>query len=153
MTALNEPRFRDSQSSIYDFMDECLVVCPQCAACARVVPLDRENSGLFAPHRMLCWQCGYTKDWHGQRIAFEYQYDSYFGLPLWLQTRVGDHILWAYNRRHLEFIEAFVCAGWRNNSLSSRLPDWIKVAKNRTSILKSIDKLKQRLNECDKAAR
>lgn len=80
--------------------------------------------------------------------------DSYFHFPLWLQARCGRHILWAYNLRHLEYIEAFVQAslrerghreehGWSNRSLFSRLPQWLKAAKNREKILQTIVLLKQ----------
>jgi len=158
----NEERFRDPKSLIYDFMDEYLVVCPQCAAGARVVPIDLQNSSLFAPRRLFCRHCGHTKDWQKKSLSFTDGYDSYFGLPLWLQIRVGDHMLWAYNHRHLELLDAFIQSpirerrrdkqtGWRNSTLISRLPEWIKAAKKRKQLLKAIDKLKQRLDEYDVA--
>ena len=153
-------RFRNTQETLDSFVDEYLVVCPQCAACARVVPIDVQQSSLFAPRRVVCHTCGYTKDWQEQTIHLGDEYDSYFGLPLWLQTGVGDKIVWAYNLRHLNLIEAFVRAslrerradpktGWRNKSVASRLPNWIKAAKNRKQILKAIERIKQKLANYD----
>jgi hypothetical protein len=148
-------RFRDTQEPLDSFIDEYLVICPQCGACACVVPIDAQQSSLFAPRRVTCRTCGYTKDWREQAIGFGDEHDSYFGLPLWLQISVGDKILWAYNLRHLHLIEAFVRAslrerhaddntGWRNKSVVSRLPAWIKAAKNRKEILKAIERLKRK---------
>lgn len=74
-------------------------------------------------------------------------------LPLWLQMPCNGHTLWAYNLKHLSFIEAYVTAtdrrrskdeyGWSNRSLASRLPQWIRSSKNRDAILKAIQSLKQ----------
>ena len=83
--------------------------------------------------------------------------DAYFGLPLWLHIEVGDRTLWANNLRHLQFIKAFVQApirerhdkpgqGWRNQSVISRLPEWIKLAKNRQRVLKAIALLEDSTN-------
>ncbi len=79
-------------------------------------------------------------------------FDWYFQEPLWLQTECCGETLWAYNEKHLEFIENYVAAKLRaripnqNRSLASRLPKWIKSAKNRDEILKAIGKLKEKLN-------
>ncbi len=153
-------RFRDTGETLDSFVDEYLVVCPHCGACARVVPIDVRQSDLFAPRRVACRTCGYTKDWQEQTIHFGDANDSYFGLPLWLQTRVGDKLLWAYNLRHLELVEAFVRVslrerradvktGWHNKSVTNRLPDWIQAAKNRKQILKAIERMKHKYDRCD----
>lgn len=148
-------RFRDTRETLYHFIDEYLVVCPKCSACARVVPLDADCQNLFAPRRVTCQSCSYSKD--GQRqtsMVIGSARDSYFGLPLWLQIAVGDRVLWFYNLRHLQLVEAFVRAtlrerrtdihGCRNASIISRLPNWVKAAKHRQHILKAIDRLKQK---------
>jgi hypothetical protein len=150
-------RFRDTQETLYDFSDEYLVVCPQCQGCAQVCPLAPPATDYRAPRRVTCQSCSYTKDWHGTTITLGNPTDSYFGLPLWLQTEVGDRTLWAYNDRHLQFIKAFVQAtirersehpgqGWRNQSVISRLPEWIKLAKNRKRVLKAIALLEETIN-------
>jgi hypothetical protein len=88
-------------------------------------------------------------------------FDWYFRLPLWLQTPCCGEILWAYNKEHLDFLENYVKAGlresfplkvyeterviWRNKSLASRLPTWMKRAKNRDEVLRGIERLRKKI--------
>jgi hypothetical protein len=52
----------------------------------------------------ICW----TKhSFNGEAI------DPVFGLPLWLQVRCRGGILWAYNGRHLNELQAYVAATLR----------------------------------------
>lgn len=73
--------------------------------------------------------------------------DPYFGLQLWLQIPIGENILWAYNFEHLEYLRKYVSAKLREAvsggkySLAWKLPDFIKLSKNRTKILKAINRL------------
>ncbi len=77
--------------------------------------------------------------------------DPDFGLPLWLQTPCCGETLWATNKRHLAFLRNFVEATLRerkpniNSSLISRLPKWIKSAKNRSSLLVGLARLESRV--------
>jgi hypothetical protein len=77
--------------------------------------------------------------------------DDYFGLPLWLQTRCCGHVLWANNEGHLLFLERYVGAKLRervpnrNGSLPSRLPTWIKLARNRDELLRCLARLRASL--------
>jgi hypothetical protein len=85
--------------------------------------------------------------------------DWYFRYPVWLTVACCGETLWAYNREHLDYLESYVSAGLRertpgegapggtprNRVLSSRLPQWIKSAKNRERILAAIGKLRERL--------
>jgi len=81
--------------------------------------------------------------------------DGYFGFDLWLKTSCVGHSLWAFNIKHLEFLESYVSAklrereegekfGWHNSSLASRLPKWIKSSKNREALLKALNELKSK---------
>ncbi|MBW4623245.1 MAG: hypothetical protein KME17_28290 [Cyanosarcina radialis HA8281-LM2] len=149
-------RFQDSGESIYSFQDEFLVRCPNCSFCAIIRRLDPNNNDGFAPRRFSCTACGSTKDWSESKIVQRSDSeptDDYFHYPLWLQTPCCGQTLWAYNLRHLDFIEAFVSAelreqkpdegyGWSNRSLFSRLPKWMQSAKNREKILKAIAKIR-----------
>ena len=54
--------FRDTQESLYNFIEEYLVVCPKCSSCARVVPLDRDCHNQFDPRRVTCQSFSYSKD-------------------------------------------------------------------------------------------
>lgn len=152
-------RFRDEGDTIYSFQDEFLVQCPRCNSCAVVRRIDPENIDWFAPRRFSCKACGSSKDWSGREITrpwYREPVDDYFHYPLWLQIPCCSETLWAYNQRHLDFIEAFVRAelrerkldeqyGWSNRSLFSRLPKWMQSCKNREAILKAIAKLRESL--------
>lgn len=76
--------------------------------------------------------------------------DPYFGLPLWLRADVRGETLWAYNRDHLSFLDAYVRATLRqrapkhNASLASRLPPWMKTAKMRHDVLDAIARLSRK---------
>jgi len=70
-----------------------------------------------------------------------------FGLPLWLRTECcGGHLLWANNEEHLGYIESYVGATLRESvGLSTVLPTWMKLAKNREDILRSLHRLRTTL--------
>ena len=79
--------------------------------------------------------------------------DPYFGLPLWLQMPVDENILWAYNYDHLGYLKNYVAAKLREAvsggkySLAWKLPNFIKIAKNRDKILKAITRLAGKLSK------
>jgi hypothetical protein len=75
--------------------------------------------------------------------------DPYFGLQLWLQFPIDDNILWAYNYDHLNYLKTYVAAKLREErvvtkySMTQKLPNFIKLAKNRDRILKAIERLEK----------
>jgi hypothetical protein len=100
----------------------------------------------------VCPHCGYIKEWHNDSdLWVGGAEDQYFHLPLWLQTPCCGHILWAYNARHLAFLDEYVQATLRerltnrNRSLASRLPLWMKSGQNREDVLAGIARLRQML--------
>jgi hypothetical protein len=83
---------------------------------------------------------------------------SYSGLPLWLQTRCCGHTLWAYHQDHPDLLRSWIGADlrergstpptpatgwgrWETETLVERLPEWMKVAKNREQVLAAIETL------------
>jgi hypothetical protein len=155
-----KPRFRESGKTLASFIDLFLVRCPGCDKCAKVVLRDgkagagagqqrRPAEILFAPRRLVCEHCGYTRDYEGKRISSDGAFDWYFQMPLWLAMHCCGQMLWAYNEEHLRFLEEYVRAelreGYPNGTLASRLPVWIKSAKNRDDILRCIRKLRDTL--------
>lgn len=134
--------------------DPTLVICPKCRLKATV---NLHNNEV----RLSCSNCSYNLAKVAEERTFywgaETPTDSYFGVNLWLQTDCAGHSLWAFNKRHLDYLEDFVSAKhrqrnpnnetWMNSSLASRLPRWLKLAKNRVQILKAIEVLKSRYNE------
>jgi len=79
--------------------------------------------------------------------------DPVFGLPLWLQTPCCGHTIWAYNRRHLTQLQAYVAATLRERvpsgrwTMFTRLPQWIKSAKNREAVMRSLHRLELKLRK------
>lgn len=149
-------RFFDEGLAIHNFSDEFLVVCPKCKEMAKVIPeeikSDKLNIQLFSPRSLICLKCPYRDRWQGHKILASSNVDWYFRLPLWLQISCCDENLWAYNLKHLEIIEQYVSAKLRErnkkgrNSFLSKLPGWLKSAKNRKAVLKAIEKLRSMAN-------
>lgn len=148
------PRFVDSRESVYDFMDEILVVCPACRQCARVLPAEPGGPQRATRWRLVCG-CGHIQETTPGSVPWIGGQDPYFGLPLWLSASCCGETLWAFNERHLDFLGRYVGAvlrenvrdpelGWSNQSLSNRLPAWIKEAKNRPKILRAVQQLRER---------
>lgn len=145
-------RFLDRGQKIYDFHDEFLVICPKCQSLGKVVPVSlqssKTNSLLFAERRFICSRCVYRTNYTGGRISIGDNRDWYFRFPLWLQIPCCGQILWAYNLKHLQQLENYVSAKLRErttkgrNSFLSKLPRWLKLAKNRQKILKCLKKMR-----------
>ncbi len=154
---IDKRRFKDVGNSLEEFAYEFLVVCPNCSKQCKVL-LDgiSDTNKLFQPRKAICIHCGFAKKWNGDKISAGEPYDWYFGFPLWLQISCRDEILWALNADHLDFLEDYVSAKQReqlpnkNRSLISRLPVWVKSAKNRGEILKCIQKLREKLQRLNK---
>lgn len=71
--------------------------------------------------------------------------DPAFGLPLWFQDSVKGNIIWAHNLRHLTEIKNYVQATLRERTtdqfkmtMVEKLPNFIKLAKNRKEVLKAL---------------
>jgi hypothetical protein len=109
---------------------------------ARIVDLRR---------RLRCGGCGYFKDETVGSAVVGGPVDPFFQRPVWLRASCCGHVLWVYNVRHLDLLEAYVGAklrergdrvAWAPASLVERLPTWLKVAKNRDEILRTIGRLR-----------
>jgi hypothetical protein len=152
-------RFQSAGQWWGTFIDEIRVVCSRCERTALVLPRQAGEAGMFASRRVTCTHCGFSNQWESQCVSMPWYADPmpdpYFRLPLRLQVHCRGNLLWAFNHRHLGFLEAFVQAsirerahhptyGWFNGSLNSRLPRWLKAAQHRTAILKAIETLRER---------
>ena len=83
--------------------------------------------------------------------------DGYFHLLYWLQVPCRHGIVFATNEEHLAYMRRFFGAalrerrrgphGWANAGFISRLPPWMKAAKNRAEIMSCLSKLEGRLKE------
>lgn len=145
-------RFVDSGRDLQELVLATLdVQCPRCGAQAFLVPRDDQQRSLHMPRRLSCPACGFTRDHDGAVLAFDRTgVDPCFGHPLWLRVEVRHGTVWAYHRAHAEELRAYVAATlrdrsrqstWRNRAYLSRLPMWIRSAKNREAMLAALDRL------------
>ena len=120
--------------------DPILVVCPKCSSKALIFPNPK--------YRCVCTKCSFTQTKPNKKLKYGFymdiMIDTYFGFELWLQTRCCGHSLYAFTIKHLDLLENYIEAnirerkqdefGWRNSSVASRLPKWIKSHKNREQL-------------------
>lgn len=145
---MNPPnRFQDENRLLSDFFQEVDIVCPTCAKKATVkVNPEAKTARLF------CLYCGYNKE---TTTAIKYgtintAANHYFQAELWLQTPFKKDIFWAYNDKHLEYLERYISATIREHkdrtgfTLLEKLPKFYHEAKNREGLLKIIAKLKSK---------
>ncbi|WP_225095138.1 hypothetical protein [Streptomyces sp. CoH27] len=158
MSAASPVRFRDPRSTEYDFLDSILVRCPRCDHLARVRRQPHaEERPLFAPRRLVCPSCGLMRAWAGRGIGLWAgsrgpAEDPYLRARLWLQRETRHGWLWAYDLGHLDLIRRYVDAGLRERAgwydtgqkmtLVARLPTWIKSAKHRDEVLRTVDRIR-----------
>jgi ribosomal protein S27AE len=151
-------RFDAKPESIHTLMNRILVVCSGCGSRAVVLALGHspQNPTPFQTRRVICGACGYSKEWCGSGLAYDWNADPvcepFFNLSLWLQLPcAGHHLLWAFNERHLNLLESYVGAVLRETYTTSTriipeaLPEWMIVAKHRDEVLRGIQKLKNLL--------
>jgi hypothetical protein len=145
-------RFFDNRNCPCAYSDPILIACPKCQSPGvfRLRRGDAEQRRWKARRFFGCETRGHSFDWKpGAVIHSINNWDKI--LPLVLQTPCCGKNLCALNKAHLEFIEIYAGAlirersGAANASLASRLPQWIKSAKNREVVLKAVAKLKQLL--------
>ncbi len=119
----------------------------RCGRCGR--ELSRQIVGDQNASNEVDLRCSECDSLTSARVQWSHSrpgqpHEPAFGLELLLQAPCKGHTLWAYNPRHLEFIAEYVAATIRertpnfNATLASRLPDWIKVAKNRPAVLRAV---------------
>ncbi|MDX3382159.1 hypothetical protein PV682_11920 [Streptomyces niveiscabiei] len=135
---MSPTRFYDVRTELFHYADSALVHCPRCDRLAH-----REHRRADREVRVICRSCGFAAvDGRGSRA-----------LPLWLEAGTRHGTIWAYNLEHLTVLRDFVAAGLREHApwhehehrrmtYVARLPAWIKSAKNRAEILRTIDRLR-----------
>ncbi|MFV0565434.1 MAG: hypothetical protein ACK5NB_06340 [Flavobacteriaceae bacterium] len=135
-------RFSDNGEILRDFGNYRIVECPNC-----LKPID------YHPPRLVCTHCGYNKEFKKQNMLYQIYPETSIELKDYLINSCCKHNFWAQNLEHLIFLEDYVKAKLRerkpnrNKSVASRLPIWMKDAKNRDEILKAINGLKTKLEK------
>lgn len=129
-----------------------------CANCVSEIKVDipsvNEKVETIA---LKCPGCGQTEDYKPRNIKLEWVYepngrpaDKYFNLPLWLTENVKGEVLWAINYKHLDYLKQYIQADLRERNgrlgwtMVEKLPEWMKSAKNRESVIKAIEKLEKK---------
>jgi len=146
---MNQPnRFQDENLTRYDFYKEVLVVCTSCAKKA-MATVNFETKTA----RLLCVHCGYNKETTTALIpkgTITMSANWYFVVELWLKSPFKNDVFWAYNDKHLDYLERYIGATLRENkdrthfTLLEKLPKFYHEAKNREGLLKIIEKLKSK---------
>jgi hypothetical protein len=134
----------------------------RCQHCNRWIPRADWKTVVATPRtrhdQVVCPRCHRVARSTVRWVLVGAPEDPFFGLPLFLQAPCCDDILWAFNARHLELLDALVRASVRererearargdvvsNATLLARLPRWMKSAKNRDSVIACIEKLRRR---------
>lgn len=144
-------RFNDENKRLTDFRTEVLVVCPTCRRQAEAI-VDYASK----KSRLQCVFCGYNKEKSTEARLFgfkghiEVAAHVYFSAELWLVHTFKGDFVWAYNYAHLDYLESYISAKLREHkershfTLLEKLPKFYHEAKNRTALLKLIDKMRRR---------
>jgi hypothetical protein len=146
---MNQPnRFQDENLTRYDFYKEVWVVCITCGKKA-IATVNFETKTA----RLLCVNCGYNKETTTALIpkgAVQAAANWYFNVEIWLIAPFKNDIVWAYNYKHLEYLERYIGATLREHkdrthfTILEKLPKFYHEAKNREGLLKIIEKLKSK---------
>ena len=143
---MNSKRFQDENLTNYDFYKEVLIVCPSCTKKATaIVDFETCEAKLFCTH-CSCIKKSTTK--FNKNGSIQTAANQYFNAELWLQTSFKNDVFWAYNDKHLEYLERYISATLREHNdrtgftLLEKLPKFYHEAKNRDGLLKIITKLK-----------
>lgn len=149
-------RFQDPRTHLWDYLGDIAVRCPRCGGRARVAPnpsAEPAEHPEYTARRLTCLTCHHSDEQTpGLDLGIDKNgCDPYFGARLWFTTDCGEHVLWAYNEAHLELLETYVEASLRERgrtvagektSLIERLPSWLKHAKDRDAIGRSLARLR-----------
>jgi DNA-directed RNA polymerase subunit M/transcription elongation factor TFIIS len=144
---MNSNRFADQHFCLSDLQNEVWVHCTQCQKMAITKVYEKQA-------RLICTHCGYHKvvstiitNANGKNAELKQAAHAYFGAELWLSASFKNDIVCAYNLAHLEYIEQYISAKLREHkdrehfTLLEKLPKFYHESKNRTGLLKLIEKL------------
>jgi hypothetical protein len=128
-----------------------------CGHCGEPIEVSvPNNKEKVAELKYSCPNCHVPEVYKPDNVPYRLKYssqrltDPVFGLPLWFQENVKGDTLWASNKEHLLEIRSYVTARLRERQTTSRttmvekLPQFIKAAKNRETVLKAIERMLNR---------
>jgi len=150
-------RYQDGSGGVWAFTHEdILVVCPNCGAPAivRIIEKDEQHP-VRSTRELTCDHCLARRRSGSVLLVRGGPRDPFLHQQLWLQIPCGDHVLWAFNEAHIDFLRAVVQAKLRENApgshvtanYSARLPRWVLDRKKRGQVLKALDRLQTKAAE------
>ncbi|MEI5906237.1 hypothetical protein WAK64_04010 [Bacillus spongiae] len=148
---MSNSKFKDNGESI-DYFIVNFSILLECLTCNKVVVATRNNDEELG-FRFICCNCGIV---HKNNPMDSWERDTFYGFNTWLNTNCCGQTLWAYNKEHLHFMEGYILSTLRervpnlNQSLASRLPNWMKSAKNREELTNGFKILRKKLAEAEK---
>ena len=131
-----------------------------CVACGGTLSNAPWKGTLVAGqvHKIIrCRGCGRVSNYSFNSIPPDIRdgVDPSFGLPLYLSTSVGKHVLWALNPDHVAYLTDYLESDLRKRSLHphymtmmARLPHWMKAAKSRAAIMAALKRLEKMGRDC-----
>jgi hypothetical protein len=139
-------RFQDENLLLSDFYNDVWVVCPACAKMAICKTFEDIKKA-----RLFCINCGHNKEFStslGKNGSISGAAHQFFRAELWLKAPFKNDLFYAFNDKHLDYLERYIGANLRENkarqhfTLLEKLPKFYHEAKNREALLKIISKLK-----------
>jgi len=135
------------------YLDQILV---ECLACGGRAEARAVGERLRGARRITCTRCLNVRTMaRPVNVIRSPVVESLLpGYQLWLRGRTRHGTLYAYNHEHLNYLAAYIAASLRqvdfsatsirNSSVTSRLPSWVKSAKNRAEVLKAIERMRRK---------
>ncbi len=145
--------------SMYEDKDyyrlEIQLNCPQCGK--RIEFAIDKVTEKKEKMRVSCPHCGFTHAYKPKYTGYddlsqnvEWGKERIFQADLWLKKPYKNHLFWANNYQHLDYLKRYIQATIRERndyprmSMIARLPPFIKAKKNRESLLQLIEGLERK---------
>ena len=145
-------RTKSRNISIHKFENNISVECPKCKKEAIV---SKKDEKYFSERKCICTNCGFSNQWKGDSLSYFWHegemFDPAFHYRLFYQSNIKGNHIWAFNRKHITFLEDCIKAKLRekampnhqyHGSLEATLPKWMTAHKNREAVLKALKKIK-----------
>ena len=148
-------------ATLNDYLREVICVCPKCDGPARITA-DSKYALPWRPYdvKLVCLKCPHRESWPSQKWKSDFVhynpssgYEPYFGYQLYFQEPVGQNNLAIFSKKHFadltEYIEAKHKPSPENRkwSMVNRLPKWIKLSKNRTAVIRALNRIKTKIEK------
>ena len=148
-------------ATLNDYLREVICVCPKCGGPARITAKSKYAIPWNPTNVMfICLKCPNRQTWTSQPGKTDFANynpsdgnEPYFGYPLYLQEKVVQHVLVAFSKKHVEDLVEYIAAKDRPSpenskwAMVNRLPKWVKLAKNRTPVLKALNQMQKRIED------